>query len=144
MFSQDFFECNLWYYRSAMLAFQPYQSLIEMRRYAVRFMHQLHLIKFLKQISRTKFDQYHSLILPLQTYLKNNGVQFVSNATVTDTDLDIQGRQKIVTALKIQIDGKEMTQAVGKEDMVFFTNGSMTQNSSRGSMTEAPVMNRDT
>mgnify|MGYP000050767204 CR=1 FL=1 len=32
-----------------MLAFQPYHSLIEMRRYAVRFMHQLHLIRVLTQ-----------------------------------------------------------------------------------------------
>lgn len=63
-FDKSFFESNLWYYWSAMLAFQPYQSALEMRRYAIRFMHQLHLIKSLKQILRTKYDQYHSLILP--------------------------------------------------------------------------------
>lgn len=143
-FSKDFFESNLWYYWAAMLAFQPYESLIEMRRYAVRFMHQLHLIKSLKQILRTKYDQYHSLILPLQKYLLDNGVQFAPDATVTDMDMDIQGKLKTVTALKVAVDGKETVQSVGKDDMVFFTNGSMTQNSSTGSMTEAPVMNRDT
>ena len=143
-FDASFFESNLWYYWSAMLAFQPYQSLIEMRRYAVRFMHQLHLIKSLKQILRTKYDQYHSLILPLQMYLKRNGVQFVSDTTVTDMDMDIQGKLKTVTALKLTVGGEERTQPIGKDDMVFFTNGSMTQNSTRGSMTEAPVMNRDT
>lgn len=142
-FSKDFFESNLWYYWSAMLAFQPYESLVEMRRYAIRFMHQLHLIKSLKQILRTKYDQYHGLILPLQKYLTDRGVNFVSDTTVTDMDMDIQGKLKAVTALRMEKGGKEYVQAVGKEDMVFFTNGSMTQNSTRGSMTEAPVMNRD-
>lgn len=142
-FSKDFFESNLWYYWSAMLAFQPYESLVEMRRYAIRFMHQLHLIKSLKQILRTKYDQYHSLILPLQKYLTDRGVNFVSDTTVTDMDMDIQGKLKTVTALRMEKGGKEYVQAVGKEDMVLFTNGSMTQNSTRGSMTEAPVMNRD-
>ncbi|MGN1024946.1 MAG: oleate hydratase [Faecousia sp.] len=143
-FSKDFFESNLWYYWSSMLAFQPYESLIEMRRYAVRFMHQLHLIKSLKQILRTKYDQYHSLILPLQKYLEDNGVEFVPGTTVTDMDIMFQGDRKTVTALRLAAEGMAGIQPVGKEDMVFFTNGSMTQNSTRGSMTEAPVMNRDT
>jgi len=143
-FDKSFFESNLWYYWTAMLAFQPYQSLIEMKRYAVRFMHQLHLIRNLKQILRTKYDQYHSLVLPLQKYLSDNGVQFVSGTTVTDMDLEIAGTDKTVTALRLMKDGVETIQPVSAEDMVFFTNGSMTQNSTRGSMTQAPVMNTDT
>ena len=143
-FDKSFFESNLWYYWTAMLAFQPYQSLIEMKRYAVRFMHQLHLIKSLKQILRTKYDQYHSLILPLQKYLLDNGVNFVAGTTVTDMDLTIDGKEKTVTALRMTKDGMETVQPVSAEDMIFFTNGSMTQNSTRGSMTEAPVINMDT
>lgn len=114
-----------------------------MRRYAIRFMHQLHLIKSLKQILRTKYDQYHSLILPLQTYLKNHGVQFVADTTVTDMDITFVGKEKTVTTLHLMQDGVETLQSVAPDDMVYFTNGSMTQNSTRGSMTQAPVMNRD-
>jgi len=143
-FDASFFESNLWYYWSAMLAFQPYQSLIEMRRYAVRFMHQLHLIRSLKQILRTKYDQYHSLILPLQKYLADHGVQFVSGTTVTDMDMDIEGKLKTVTSLRLRTGETESVQPVAKSDLVLFTNGSMTQNSTRGSMSEAPVMNIDT
>lgn len=143
-FDASFFESNLWYYWSAMLAFQPYQSLIEMRRYAVRFMHQLHLIRSLKQILRTKYDQYHSLILPLQKYLADHGVQFVSGTTVTDMDMDIEGKLKTVTALRLRTEDAESVQPVAKTDLVFFTNGSMTQNSTRGGMTQAPAMNVDT
>lgn len=140
-FDQSFFESNLWYYWSAMLAFQPYQSVLEMRRYAIRFMHQLHLIKSLKQILRTKYDQYHSLILPLQKYLENHGVNFVCNTTVDDMDITFEGKNKTVTAIHMIQEGKEVVQTVNEEDMVYFTNGSMTQNSTRGSNHQAPVFN---
>lgn len=143
-FSKDFFESNLWYYWSAMLAFQPYQSLIEMKRYAVRFIHQLHLIKSLKGILRTKYDQYHSLILPLQKYLEDHGVKFIANTTVTDMEFNIQGKEKTVTALNLKCNGTEKVQPVAADDLVFFTNGSMTQNSTRGSMTEPAKINLDT
>ena len=143
-FSPAFFQSQLWYYWSSMLAFQPYHSLIEMRRYAVRFMHQLHLIKSLRGILRTKYDQYNSLIRPLEVYLADHGVNFVSGATVTDMDIRIEGIDKTVTALHIGEGSAEQIVPIAEKDLVFFTNGSMTQNSTQGSMTEAPVMNRDT
>lgn len=143
-FDESFFESNLWYYWSSMLAFQPYQSLIEMRRYAIRFMHQLHHIKTLKQILRTKHDQYTSLILPLQRYLEDHGVQFKPCTTVFDMDLDIEGDEKTVTALHLSNNGEVTLQPVAENDMVYFTNGSMTQNSTRGSMDKVAVMNRST
>ena len=143
-FSPAFFQSQLWYYWSSMLAFQPYHSLIEMRRYAVRFMHQLHLIRSLRGILRTKYDQYNSLIRPLQKYLADHGVNFVSGATVMDMDIRIEGNDKTVTALQIGEGSDERIVPVAEKDLVFFTNGSMTQNSTQGSMTEAPIMNRDT
>ncbi len=143
-FSPEYFQSQLWYYWCAMLAFQPYHSLIEMRRYTTRFMHQLHLIRSLRGILRTKYDQYHSLILPLQKYLSDNGVNFVANTTVEDMDFSFDGNKKTVTALSLVQDGQQKHVALSKNDYVFFTNGSMTQNSTRGSMTEAPKMNTDT
>ena len=143
-FSPAFFQSQLWYYWSSMLAFQPYHSLIEMRRYAVRFMHQLHLIKSLRGILRTKYDQYNSLIRPLEVYLADHGVNFVSGATVTDMDIRIEGIDKTVTTLHIGEGSDEQIVPIAEKDLVFFTNGSMTQNSTQGSMTEALVMNRDT
>lgn len=121
-----------------------YHSLIEMRCYAVRFMHQLHLIRSLRGILRTKYDQYNSLIRPLEKYLADHGANFVSGATVTDMDIRIEGNDKTVTALHIGEGCDAQIVPVAEKDLVFFTNGSMTQNSTQGSMTEAPVMNRDT
>lgn len=137
----EFFETNLWYYWSAMLAFRPSHSLIEMRRYAVRFIHQLHWIKNLNGILRTKYDQYNSMIRPLQVFLQNHGAQFVPNTTVTDMELEVTSKDKVVRALELNQNGQVSFQEVFDKDLVFFTNGSMTQNSTRGSMTEAAVRN---
>ena len=143
-FSPAFFQSQLWYYWSSMLPFQAYHSLIEMRRYAVRFMHQLHLIRSLRGILRTKYDQYSSPIRLLEKYLADHGVRFVSGAAVTDMDIRIEGTDKTVTALHIGEGAGEEIVPVADKDLVFFTNGSMAQNSTQGSMTEAPAMNRDT
>lgn len=143
-FSPEYFQSVLWYYWASMLAFKPYHSLIEMKRYTVRFMHSLDGIDHLKGILRTKYDQYNSLILPLQKYLADHGVNFVANTTVTDMEMKIEGGKKTVTALALVSGGAETRQAISEIDVIYFTNGSMTQNSSRGSMTEAPKMNRDT
>jgi oleate hydratase len=69
-FKPSYFRSNLWYYWSSMLAFQKWHSLIEMKRYTVRFMHHLDGIDFLKGILRTKYNQYDSMILPLIKWLK--------------------------------------------------------------------------
>ena len=143
-FSPEYFESPLWYYWASMLAFQPYHSLIEMKRYTTRFMQHLDGIEHLKGILRTKYDQYNSLILPLQKYLAAHGVNFVPNTTVTDMAFIPDGNKKRVSTLILNADGTEKEQSVAAQDVVYFTNGSMTQNSTQGSMAEAPVMNLDT
>ena len=142
-FSPEYFESPLWHYWASMLAFQPYHSLIEMKRYTVRFMQHLDGVEHLKGILRTKYDQYNSLILPLQKYLADNGVNFVPDSTVMDMELIFDGTKKRVSALILTKKGGGARQSVSATDVAYFTNGSMTQNSTQGSMTEAPVMNRD-
>jgi len=142
-FSPEYFKSQLWYYWCAMLAFQPWHSLIEMRRYTTRFMHQLHLIRSLKGILRTKYDQYHSLIMPLQKYLIDAGVNFEPSVTVTDMEFDFDGNRKTVVSLEVKKNNKIEKIKITNNDFIYFTNGSMTQNSTRGSMTEAPIMNID-
>ena len=143
-FDKEYFSSQLWYYWSAMLAFQPYHSLIEMKRYTTRFMHQLHLIRSLRGILRTKYDQYNSLILPLQKYLLDHGVKFVPATTILDMNFEKNGSKKSVSSFVAIQNGKPTEIKINKEDVVFFTNGSMTQNSTRGDMHTAPIMNTDT
>ena len=52
--------------------------------------------------------------------------------------------KKQVSVLHLIKNGNKETINISANAAEFFTNGSMTQNSTRGSMTEAPVMNKDT
>jgi oleate hydratase len=142
-FTADYFKSNLWYYWSSMLAFQSYHSLIEMKRYTIRFMQHLDGIEHLKGILRTRYDQYNSLILPLQTWLVGKGVHFVTAATVEEIHVEVMGKQKTVTSLEVTQKGETTRVPVAAADLVFFTNGSMTQNSSHGSNQTVAKMNLD-
>jgi oleate hydratase len=142
-FSADFFKSNLWYYWSSMLAFQPYHSIIEMKRYTVRFMQHLDGIENLKGILRTKYDQYNSLIKPLRKWLEDKGVNLVTDTTVDEIHVEISGNKKTVTYLDITQKEHHTHIPVVANDLVYFTNGSMTQNSSHGDNKKVVVMNRD-
>lgn len=143
-FSSDFFESNLWYFLSSMLAFQPYHSLIEWKRYTVRFVQHLDGMEYLKGILRTKHDQYTSLILPLRTWLEEKGVKFIVNTTVSDIQLQICGNQKTVTAIELQQQGQTTLVPIASSDLVYFTNGSMTQNTCHGDNTTVAPFNDNT
>jgi oleate hydratase len=142
-FSADFFTSNLWHFWSSMLAFQLYHSLIEMKRYTVRFMQHLDGIEHLKGILRTKYDQYNSLIKPLCKWLEGKGVQFVTGTTVEEIHVEVEGDKKTVTYLEIHQNGQRNRVPVAANDLVYFTNGSMTQNSSHGGNKTVAPMNRD-
>lgn len=143
-FTPAFFRTNLWFYWSSMLAFQPYHSLIEMKRYTVRFMQHLDGIENLKGILRTKYDQFYSMIHPLRKWLEKRGVRFATATTIDEIGLQIQGEQKTVTFLELRHAGQRSRVEVGPKDLVFFTNGSMTQNSSHGDNQRVARMNTDT
>lgn len=143
-FSADFFTSNYWYFWSSMLAFQPDKSLIEMKRYNVRFIQHSDGIEHFKGILRTKHDQYHSMIKPLHTWLAEKGVHFVTDTTVEEIHLEVSDEKKTVTSLEIVQNGRHRQITVAANDIVYFTNGSMTQNSTQGNMKEVAVMNTDT
>jgi oleate hydratase len=142
-YTADFFKSNLWYYWASMLAFQPYHSLIEMKRYTVRFMQHLDGVENLKGILRTKYDQYNSFIKPLRKWLEDKGVNFVTGTTVEEIHVEVSGDKKTVTYLEVTKNGECTHVPVAVNDLVYFTNGSMTQNSSHGDNKKVALMNRN-
>ena len=88
-------------------------------------------------VKRTVFNQYDSLVMPLVTWLRGNGVNFVTGCTVTDLDHSAAGIF-CVTGIHCERDGKSEVIAVGDTDLVIVQNGSMTDASSIGTMTRAP------
>lgn len=136
--SPEFFETEFWYMWVTTFAFQPWHSAIELRRYLHRFMLEFSRIETLGGVKRTIYNQYDSLVLPLQTWLQARGVRLVTDCKVTDVDYEVEGDNFIVTGIRFLHHGQSEFVAVNDGDFVFFQNGSMTDASSFGSMTSAP------
>lgn len=143
-FHPSFLETNMWYFWRSMFAFQNWHSVVEMKRYMQRFIHLLPGMNQLKGILHTEYNQYDAMILPLITWLKSKGVIFELHTQVTDLDIDINGQKKTVTAIHLLRNGKSEIIKTTQNDLVFVTNGSMTENSTLGSMHQPPELNRET
>ncbi len=141
-FDSSFFETDMWLYWRSMFAFETWHSVVEMKRYMQRFIHLMPGMSTMRGLVFTKYNQYDSLILPLKKYLESKGVNFVFNTAVTDLDIEIEENSKTVTTIHLNKEGREETISTTLDDLVFFTNGSMTENSSLGNMDTAPVLDR--
>jgi oleate hydratase len=138
VFDPSFFKTNFWYMWCTTFAFQPWHSAVELKRYLLRFIQEFPRIHTLAGVRRTPYNQYDSIVLPVTTWLKDRGVQFVMGATVTGMDFKYGQNGKGVERIDYQCDGTKHEIAVGSDDLVFVTNGSMTAASSLGSMTSPP------
>ena len=137
--SPEFFETNFWYMWVTTFAFQPWHSAVEFKRYLHRFMLEFTRIETLAGVKRTVFNQYDSLVRPLQSWLQARGVRIVTGCRVTKIDHVSEGDALVVTGLHCLSAGKSEVIPVGKGDVVFLQNASMTDASSLGSMTKAPA-----
>ncbi len=140
-FNQEFFETNFWYIWTSMFAFQKWSSLAEMRRYMKRFIHLVEGLNRLGGVMRTKYNQYHSVVIPMKKYLQERGVYFDMHTQVIDIDFNLSADKKTATVLHIvDKNGAEDEIVIGANDYVFMTNGSITESSDNGSWTKAPVL----
>ncbi|MBG9793277.1 oleate hydratase [Paenibacillus dendritiformis] len=139
-FGPHFFETNFWYMWATTFAFQPWHSVAELKRYMIRFMHEFPRIHTLEGVTRTPYNQYDSLTVPLHNYLAQHGVDFNMKCTVTDLDFK-EGSGITVTKIHYVREGAPGTIELHEGDLVIVTNGSMTEGYSLGSMTAAPSLN---
>jgi len=137
-FGHDFFTTNFWFFWTSMFAFQRWSSLAEMRRYMKRFIHLVEGLPRLGGVLRTKYDQYHSVVVPLKRYLDARGVKFHMGTEVVDVTFDLSADRKTATLLHMK-DGSEI--ALGKSDFVFITNGSITEGTDNGSWDRPATLN---
>jgi oleate hydratase len=137
--SPPFFETNFWHMWATTFAFQPWHSAVEFKRYLHRFMLEFSRIETLAGIKRTIYNQYESLVLPLQAWLASQGVRIIADCRVTDVDHRTEADRLIVTAIHCLKRGALEVMRVSDDDYVFIQNGFMTDASSLGSMTSAPA-----
>ncbi len=139
--SPAFFATNFWRMWSTTFAFQPWHSAVEFRRYLHRFILEFPRIETLAGVKRTIFNQFDSLVRPLEAWLIARGVKICMDCCVTDVDHRYTDGMFVVTGLQYRHLESTSTIAVRPDDLVFVQNGSMTDASSVGSMTAAPAQN---
>ena len=136
----SFFATDFWYMWCTTFAFQPWHSAVEFKRYLVRFAHMVSGFNRLEGIMRTVYNQYDSLVRPLQKWLDEHGVRFELNARVTELVLGEDAGRTRVQRIVYEREGRAGEIAVDAKDLVIVTLGSMTEASSLGSMDSAPVL----
>ena len=139
-FDDAFFETNFWFLWCTTFAFQPWHSAVEFKRYLMRFAHMVSGINRLEGIMRTTYNQFDSMVRPLHKWLDQRGVQFVMSTAATDLHFADRDGAQAVDRIATLSAGKVGQIDVGVADLVLVTLGSMTEGSSLGDNTTAPVL----
>ena len=143
--SPHFFTTNFWRMWETTFAFLRNNSAMELRRYMNRMILEFSRINTLEGVTRTPYNQYESIILPMRAWLADKGVQFVGNRKVTEFVFAGEDplRDEIrVTGLKFEeVDNGDAPGLieVADGDLVFCTNGSITDSTSLGDLDTAVV-----
>ncbi|WP_313074170.1 oleate hydratase [Lacrimispora sp.] len=134
-----FFTTNFWYMWQTTFAFQKWSSLFEFRRYMRRMILEFSRINTLEGVTRTQYNQYDSVIRPLELYLRKQGVVFSENCIVKDIDFS-QGDGITVEALHLKDYGVERKVELTDQDICIMTNACMTDSATLGDLnTPAPA-----
>ena len=133
IFSDGLLNSDFWTLWRTMFAFENWHSALEMKLYLNRFIHHVGGLTDLSALRFTRYDQYNSIVKPMVKYLENHGCKFQYNIKVTDVDFDISENKKVATKIIAEDkDGNDKSIDLTENDLLFITNGSMTENSSYG------------
>jgi oleate hydratase len=141
-FDAAFFETDFWLMWCTTFAFQPWHSAVEFKRYLARFTHMVSGFNTLSGIMRTVYNQYDSMVRPLEKWLRERGVKFKLNTRFTDLSLRHEADGYCVERILCERNGSSEEIQVTEKDKVVVTLGSMTEASSLGTMEVAPILKR--
>ena len=138
VFDDEVFNSTFWLYWRTMFAFENWHSALEMKLYFQRFIHHIAGLPDFSALKFTRYNQYESLILPMQKYLEQAGVDFQFGTEVTNVLFDIREGKKVATAIECKVHGTEKGILLTENDLVFVTNGSCTEGTIYGDQDHAP------
>jgi len=141
MFSEHFFKTPFWQMWRTTFAFQNWHSAIELKRYFLRFIQEFPRIHTLAGIRRTKYNQYDSIVRPLQKVLLDAGVDVRFSTRVMDVDFAKDARR--AARLHVQTKSGPAIIELGADDTTFITLGSITADATYGGNDSAPELIRD-
>ncbi|WP_313630694.1 oleate hydratase [Enterococcus devriesei] len=140
VFGEEFFESNFWLYWCSMFAFEKWHSAIEMRRYVMRFIHHIKGLPDFTALKFTRYNQYESLVKPLLSFLNDHGVDFQYETKINNIQVEATPNKKVAQKILLTHSGQVEEIALTENDLVFVTNGSITESSTEGDHhTPAPI-----
>jgi oleate hydratase len=134
-FAPAFFDTNFWIMWSTMFSFQPWHSVVEMRRYMRRFLHLFPGLARIEGILRTRYNQYDAIVAPILAWLSERGVDLRMGSSVTDVTIEGDVDDRRVTQLHLAT-GEVID--ITPEDRVYLTLGSMTDATVTGDRDRPP------
>ena len=139
VFDDEVFGSQFWLYWRTMFAFENWHSALEMKRYFQRFIHHIGGLPDFSALKLTRYNQYESLILPMQKYLEAAGVEFRFGTEVTNVRFEITDGKKTARAIECRTKNGDTEIPLTEKDLVFITNGSCTEGTIYGDQNHAPV-----
>ena len=139
VFDDEVFGSQFWLYWRTMFAFENWHSALEMKRYFQRFIHHIGGLPDFSALKFTRYNQYESLILPMQKYLEAAGVEFRFGTEVTNVRFEITDGKQTARAIECRTKNGDTEIPLTEKDLVFITNGSCTEGTIYGDQNHAPV-----
>ncbi len=131
--SDELLNSDYWTYWRTMFAFENWHSALEMKLYMNRFIHHIGGLPDLSALQFSKYDQYTSFVKPMVKYLEDHGANFQYGVTVENVEFTISDDKKVAKRIAASDkDGNDISIDLSADDLVFITNGSMTEGSGYG------------
>lgn len=144
IFSEDLLQSDFWTLWRTMFAFENWHSALEMKLYMNRFIHHIDGLPNLSALQFSRHDQYTSFVKPMEKYLVENGAKFEYGITVNDVVFEITEDKKVAKKILFtDSQGQSNSTNLTENDLLFITNGSMTEGSGYGDDDNPAVFNKD-
>ncbi len=133
IFSEELLNSDFWTYWRTMFAFENWHSALEMKLYMNRFIHHVGGLPDLSALQFSRHDQYTSFVKPMVKYLEDHGAKFEYGITVDNVEFSITEEKKVAKKIVARDKaGNDVSINLTENDLVFITNGSMTEGSGYG------------
>ncbi|MGM0414192.1 MAG: oleate hydratase [Bacillota bacterium] len=131
--SDELLNSDYWTYWRTMFAFENWHSALEMKLYMNRFIHHIGGLPDMSTLLFSEHDQYTSFVKPMVKYLENHGANFKYGITVENVEFKISDDKKVAQKIVAKDKkGNDMSVDLAEDDLVFITNGSITEGSGYG------------
>jgi oleate hydratase len=148
LFGAHFFATKFWQMWRTTFAFQNWHSAVELRRYFLRFIQEFERIHTLSGVRRTVYNQYDSMVVPLQRWLVGQRVDVRFGTRVVDVEFAHGHALGCRRATRLSLEtagtgGGHSTIELGADDYAFLTIGSITADTTYGGNDTVPPLVRD-